>query len=508
MLVLNHTAIRICVLAACVLFTSAAARAGSADIVLQPGDSIETAIGQMQGPGQIVLSPGVYTESFKIQGRSDEIIIRSAAPGAAIIEPLPGKQIFRIMNNSGLLIFDGVVFRGAETVREIGGDNLGGAGFIEHSVVEFHDCEFRDNSCATIGQAGQGAGSARGGALYASNSTVRLFGSRFVDNAAIANAPLMLMWSYRASGGAVCAKDSDLLIFECDFISNAARLNYDAGESTGSAAGGAISAERGYTVIYRCRVFDNQSIVHASNLSAENLQGAYGAGVHFLDVAPDSALILGSLITGNTAAISISQLQAGGAGVWAENSRPQIQFCTITDNSAPKGGAGVGFRRSDGQPGGFMGNCIVSGNIGAADTSGAFISTGFNLIGDPGAATITGDQATNLIGVDPMFVDAAARDFRLAPGSPCIDRADSRIAIDYQLFQDLDGEHRGVDDPASPDTGFAVMTLLGLAAVDIGAYEFQPPAAPTSACPADLTGDGQVGSADLAQVLASWGVCP
>ena len=31
---------------------------------------------------------------------------------------------------------------------------------------------------------------------------------------------------------------------------------------------------------------------------------------------------------------------------------------------------------------------------------------------------------------------------------------------------------------------------------------------PPQACPADLNGDGSVGPADLAQLLASWGVCP
>jgi len=41
----------------------------------------------------------------------------------------------------------------------------------------------------------------------------------------------------------------------------------------------------------------------------------------------------------------------------------------------------------------------------------------------------------------------------------------------------------------------------------MGAYEFQPGAAPNS-CPADVSGDGLIDTVDFLAVLGAWGVCP
>jgi hypothetical protein len=94
----------------------------------------------------------------------------------------------------------------------------------------------------------------------------------------------------------------------------------------------------------------------------------------------------------------------------------------------------------------------------------------------------------------PLFVDAPAGDFRLAPGSAGIDAGDNGTIAGW-LVTDLAGAPRFVDDPATGDTG------LGKAPItDMGAYEFQG-----GACVADFDGDGRVNLFDFLAFQTAFG---
>jgi hypothetical protein len=74
---------------------------------------------------------------------------------------------------------------------------------------------------------------------------------------------------------------------------------------------------------------------------------------------------------------------------------------------------------------------------------------------------------------DPLFVQPASSDYRLLPGSPCIDAGDS-LAVPPHIWTDLAGKRRFIDDPLTPDTGQPHQLWP---VVDMGAHEFglEPP---------------------------------
>jgi hypothetical protein len=154
--------------------------------------------------------------------------------------------------------------------------------------------------------------------------------------------------------------------------------------------------------------------------------------------------------------------------------------CTLVDNSAGSflgvGGAIYG--------GATLINCVVWNN-----GPDPLYATGFVSYSDVQG----GWPGTGNIDVDPLFVAPDNGDFRLSPGSPCIDAGDNTAVPEY-ITTDLDGNPRFVDDPDTEDTGNGDPPI-----VDMGPYEFQG-----IPCPGDTDGDGEVGIFDLLNVLISW----
>jgi hypothetical protein len=171
-----------------------------------------------------------------------------------------------------------------------------------------------------------------------------------------------------------------------------------------------------------------------------------------------------------------------------------VTNCTFSGNTANYVGGGM-YNKSSSPT---VTNCILWGdepdeiyNYNASPTvTYSDVRGGW---GDPN------DPNNTNIDADPCFVDTNNPDpnlcnLRLKPDSPCIDAGDT-TAVPSGILVDADGNPRGLDDPASPDTG---ISFLGVT-VDMGAYEFQ-----LCRIPGDINCDGVVDFKDLAILCGNW----
>lgn len=152
------------------------------------------------------------------------------------------------------------------------------------------------------------------------------------------------------------------------------------------------------------------------NVVTENFAAGYGAGI-FIDEGA-AALIHHELIYRNVSKADCEAVSAiavdGGAG----NSQATIDHCTVVNNVCENATRGNGLQVEGGSV------VTVSNSIFWNNGSDDFAVDGTSVLNVRYTNSQEVIAGTGNISADPLFVSAAADDYRLAAGSPCIDAAD------------------------------------------------------------------------------------
>jgi len=272
--------------------------------------------------------------------------------------------------------------------------------------------------------------------------------------------------------------------------------------------GGGIGVNSGFLTITECTIEDNSATEDGGGVSCEgaltmcqsvvagNSSQRYGGGVNCYweiirdcTIANNTARYCGGGIAcsygkGEITGCTIANNTADcGGGIWAEWQYAQLSVstCIIVRNTARRLGGGAYCEGFDSKT--TFTNCTFAANV--AKTKGGSIAarssdlrlTNSILWGNSPQA-LYHDASSRLevkycdveggwpgngnLDADPLFVDAAAGDYRIVLGSPCVDAGTS----DGAPALDIEGFPRW-DERTVPNTGGGEFPYY-----DIGAYEF------------------------------------
>ena len=338
--------------------------------------------------------------------------------------------------------------------------NYGAAMFNEYANPVLIDCDFGSNSANY------------GGAVYNTNSQPTLTNCTFTENSsqnhsgairnyksnAVINNCTFSVNSAGTDGGAISNSQSSPAITDCTFTANDAHSHGGAIFNTSSTptlagcifsdntafSGAGVENENSNTIITDCTFISNST-------------DEYGAGINNNGSSP---LITNCIFVGNTAN------DFGGGAVCNWSSSPTIRNCLFNENvSIEEGGAIMNNQSSL-----ILFNCTFVDNAsGRGGNAVGFYSylndppssmQATNCIFRDGGGEIWKNEDTDIsitysdiqggwagignIDADPMFVDVAVDDYRLQPGSPCIDVGDPDYAA-LPNETDLDGNPRVVN---------------------------------------------------------------
>lgn len=330
------------------------------------------------------------------------------------------------------------------------------------------------SNCTLIANSAVIGGGAEESTLYnctLSNNVAQQFGGGAADGA-LSNCTLIANSAASYDGGGVY----QMTLYNCTLSGNtAAQLGGGAYKSTlysctlSNNAAGQFGGGAGSSTLYNSFLFENvasigsggaDSSVLVNSLIISNSAADYGGGVGDSTSSSSTgspSILTNCVLAGNT----VGQGEGGGA------MQSSLYNCLLTGNSCLIYGGGAYVST--------LINCTVAGNLATNGDGGVEVCSCTNCIvyynnfvysssysnpnyssDDNLSWSCTTPLPANGVGniaSAPLFVNAGAGNFRLSPGSPCID-AGNILAVPVTV--DLDGNPR---------------TIGGT--VDMGAYESQ-----------------------------------
>ncbi|MEX0876382.1 MAG: hypothetical protein WD114_02890 [Phycisphaerales bacterium] len=438
--------------------------------------TITAAIANAAGGDEIVIQPGLYAENLLITGK--DLTLRNAGGGEVVIFGQNLNKCLRVTGAGTDVVLEGLTFSNGFST------SAGGGVAIEvNTTAQITDCVIEDSITANSGGGlyMSGGGTVtntiiRGNSANATGGGIHIAGmlsKAFIDCVIEDN-------SASDGGGFGYAAAGDIAtISGCSFLGN-----------TASRWGGAIAL----LGTGSAGIMETRDCVFSMNHADEA-----GGAVWVSD--QDVIQALNCVFEFNTAA------DLGGA-VRNEQIFEAIN-CTFVNNDVLAPGVSDTFESLRADANTNLLNTIVVNASAASHTGAGQLNPFFSLVPEaPSGMT----DANGNFSADPMFVDAAGGDYRLAAGSPAIDAGDSRgifggasfgyiSVLDVQT--DINGDVRNLDDPDTENTGVSVWELC----IDLGAFEFQPQAA--AECTADLNDDGMLNFFDISAFLSAFSAgCP
>jgi hypothetical protein len=266
-----------------------------------------------------------------------------------------------------------------------------------------------------------------------------------------------------------------------------------AGRADGAAdphdRGGGILCDNASPTVRGCVFRQNHAAIRGGGFMVREVSGPVLSACVFQDNTAD--LHGGGVFnSGSGTATLVNCLFSGNAAVYgggvANNGAPDISCCSFAGNTASTWGGGIYSFQSGSVL--TVANCVLWSN---SDGGGTDESAQIHVANGTTAITYNCIQGgwsgvgSYNIDTDPQFVDADGADdafgtaddnLRLTAGSGCIDAGDD-AAVPPGVVTDLDGRLRFRDGDGDQ-----------IAIVDMGAYEYRPPAA---ACICgDINGSG------------------
>lgn len=481
-----------------------------------PGDfaTIQAAVVAASTGDVIEVGPGTYVENIDFLSKS--IALRSTmGPGVTTIDGSGltagadrGSTVILNEGSGNDPVLEGFTITGGSGTNGVE-ESLGGGIYCTIGGGTVRNCRVTQN----VGQDGGGmTGWNVSGAIvlenceFVANESTNNGGGLFTFGAGTLTMSDCTFASHTSDlGGGALVSMAEVTLTRCDFTDNVINppFAYAGGLSLGPISVPTYGFEIDSAILTDCEFRGNTSpfggagmLVYRANatcIDCRFLQNTSQTGVAIL--LDTVTLSLENCVIARN--VSVSSGVVINAGI--NSSSISIDHCTIVDNQCPGGLLFQGDHPVI-SPVLSVTNSIVHSNEDPTWVVNSGVDTTFEY---SNIESFTAAAGTGIIDAEPLFIDLAGGDYRLAPGSPCIDTGDPLFPLDADgtrtdmgAFPFVDGSYFVRGDANQDGIVDLADAIHVLGTIILGIYSIECDEA------ADANGDDSISVADPIYVLA------